>query len=157
MHTACSSSRHGGSPHLPWEQTPLEQAPPWEQTPPTGPSGAGTPSGLRPGDPPQARSPSTSPLVMGLETLPGQIPLNFPLGCGPGDPPGQIPLNFPPWVWAWKPARHAGIPPPLLETCCKACWDSTCNACWDSTPHPLVDRMTDMCKNITFANFVCGR
>ena len=26
-------------------------------------------------------------------------------------PPGQTP-QLPPWVWAWKPARHAGIPPP---------------------------------------------
>ena len=32
----------------------------------------------------------------------------------------------------------------------------TCGACWDTTPPP-VDRMTDTCKNITFANFVCGR
>ena len=34
---------------------------------------------------------------------------------------------------------------------------------WDQTPPPPgpgtppVDRMTDTCKNITFANFVCGR
>ena len=44
-------------------------------------------------------------------TPPRQIPLNFPLGCGPEDPP-------------------------LVETCCKACWDST----------PPVDRMTDTSK-----------
>ena len=50
--------------------------------------------GCGPGDPPlQARS------------------LNFPPECGLGDPPpGQTP-QLPPWVWAWKPARHAGIPP----------------------------------------------
>ena len=71
--------------------------------------------------------PSTSPLGVGLET----------------------PL--------WRPARHAGIPPP--ETC-KACWDTTCKECWDTTPpgdlqgmlgyhlqgmlgyHPPVDRQT---------------
>ena len=56
--------------------------------------------------------------------------------------------------------------------CCKACWDTTCNACWDSTYPPAsrhagippamhagiappptlrVDRITDTCKNITFA------
>ena len=34
---------------------------------------------------------------------------------------------------------------------CKACWDTTCNACWDSTPPPPVKRITDTCKNITFA------
>ena len=29
---------------------------------------------------------------------------------------------------------------------------------WSCDTHaPPVDRMTDMCKNITFANFVCGR
>ena len=39
------------------------------------------------------RSPSTSPLGVGLD----QIPLNFPLGCGPGPDPPQLP----PWVWAW--------------------------------------------------------
>ena len=70
------------------------------------------PPGWGPGDPPQAR------------------PLNFPPGCGPGDPaprpdpstsplsvgletsppPGQTPQT--PWVWAWRPAMHAGIPPP---------------------------------------------
>ena len=34
----------------------------------------------------------------------------------------------------------------------------TCGACRDTTPSPpLVDRMTDTCKNITFANYVCGR
>ena len=69
------------------------------------------------------------PPGVGLQT-PQPDPLNFPLGCGPGDPPGQIPLNFPlecgpvdppwpdppqlpPWVWAWKPARHAGKPPAM--------------------------------------------
>ena len=52
--------------------------------------------------------------------------------------------------------RHAGIPPAMhagiahpLETCCKPCSDTTCKACWDTTPP--VDRMTDTCKNITFA------
>ena len=32
----------------------------------------------------------------------------------------------------------------------------TCGACWDTAhpPPPPVDRMTDTCKNITFANFV---
>ena len=65
------------------------------------------------------RSPSTSPLGVGLDLIPSiyplgvgldLIPLNFPLGCGPGpDPfnfplgcvPGSDPPQFPPWVWAW--------------------------------------------------------
>ena len=59
---------------------------------------------------------------------PGDPPLarpNFPPGCGPGEPSQARPLNFPPWMWAWRPARHAGIPPNPLEKC-KACWDTTC-------------------------------
>ena len=52
------------------------------------------------------------------------------------------------WVWAWKPARHAGISP---ETCCKACWDTT-------PPPPPVNRMTDIqVKNSTHAvhDYLC--
>ena len=87
MHTALSSSRLGGSPPGHPQSRHL--------------LGPGTP---RP-DPPQfppwlwawTRSPSTSPLGVGLD----QIPLHFPLGCGPGDLP-------------WRPAaRHAGIPPAM--------------------------------------------
>ena len=112
---------------------PQEQAPPGSIHPPGSspqsrhPPGAGTPLqillnfplGYGPGpDPPQlppwlwtwTRSPSTSPLAVGLD----QISLNFPLGCGPGrpPPPPPDPPKLPPWLWAWKPARHAGIPPP---------------------------------------------
>ena len=55
----------------------------------------------RAGTPPPTRSPSTSPLGVGLET-------------------GKA-------CWDTTP----------METCCKACWDTTCNACWDSTTtHP---------------------
>ena len=117
----------------------------------TNPMGAGTPPCQIPLNFPQwlwawTRSPSTSPLVVGLD----QIPLNFPLGCVPGPDPPQLPPwlwawrppwpdppKLPPWVWVWKPARHAGIPPP--KTCCKACWDAT--SCGQ----------TDTCKNVTFA------
>ena len=97
MHTAHSSSRlgRGSQPGTPPEQapskagTPLGPGTPLEQAPP----GAGTP----PQAGPLTRSPSTSPLAVGLD----QIPLHFPLGCGPGDP-------------SWTPAaRHAGIPPAL--------------------------------------------
>ena len=84
MRTACSSScsRVEGSTPPPPEQTHLDQAPPQEQIPPPG-------CGL--GDPPLDRSPSTSPLGVGLETPPGQIPLNFPPpGCGPGNLQGML-------------------------------------------------------------------
>ena len=66
----------GGSPHPP-EQAPLEQAPHLEQAPPWS----------SPLDQvPPARSPSTTPLGVGLD----QIPLNFPLGCGPGNLQGML-------------------------------------------------------------------
>ena len=72
----------------------------------------------------------THPLGVGLETP----------RCGPGDPPPGVGLEtspdqtpqLPPWVWAWRPP---------LETCCKACWDTTYNACWDT--NPPMNRMTD--------------
>ena len=48
------------------------------------------------------RSPSISPLAVGLH----QIPLNFPLGCGPGPDPTQLP----PWQWAWRPPRSRHPP-----------------------------------------------
>ena len=82
---------------------------------------------------PMAR-PLNLPLGVDLETPPGQTP-QLPPGGGPGDPPQPDPSSSP-WVWAWKPARHAGIhTPPPLETC-KACWDTTCKACLDTTPPP---------------------
>ena len=63
---------------------------------------AGDPHGCGPGDP--------HPWVCCLDTLQAR-PLNFFPGCGSGDPPSHTP-QAPPWVWAWKPARHAGIHPP---------------------------------------------
>ena len=66
MRTARSSSRWGGWP------VPL-QLPPWVWA--------------------WTRSPSSSPLGVGLD----QTPLNFSLGCGPGPDPPQLP----PWLWAW--------------------------------------------------------
>ena len=58
--------------------------------------------------------------------LPSRVWAYIPPGCGPGDPlPGQTP-QVPPWVWAWKPAKHAGIPPVGY--------------------HPPVNRMRDTCK-----------
>ena len=73
-----------------------------------------------------------TPLGVGLENPPGlglenpprcgpgdptRCGPGDPPGCGPGDPPGvglETPLETPqapPWVWAWKPARHARIHP----------------------------------------------
>ena len=60
-------------------------------------------------------------------------------------PPGQTP-QLPPWVWTWKPARHAGILPPLW---CKAYWGTTCNACWDTTPPLWTEFLTHATENIT--------
>ena len=108
-----------------------------------------------PGDP--RPDPSTSPLGVGLETLPGQTP-QLPTGCGPGDPPGQTsqltpwvwawrpprpdPLTFP-WVWAWRPARYAGKPPPWRP----ASMLGYHLQCMLGNHIPPVDRMTDTCKN----------
>ena len=88
-------------------------------------------------------------------------------GPGPGHPWAWIPLGLSPdtptpWAWAWTPpppghghppGPESGHPPGLgLDT--PLAGHVTCKACWD-TPPP-VDRITDTCKNITFANFVCG-
>ena len=76
---------------------------------------------------PLARSPSTSPLGVGLETpTPPHWPdpPQLPPGCGPGNLQGMLGYHHP------------------LETCCKACWDTTCNTCWDTTPSP-VNRILD--------------
>ena len=82
---------------------------------------------------PTRPDPSTSLLGVGLETTPGQTP-QLPPGCEPEDPPPR-PLNLPLGVG--------------LETC---------KACWGTTPSPLrTEWLTDTCKNIAFANFVCGR
>ena len=107
MRTARSSSHQGGLPQcMLWAwRSPSSQIP------------LNFLLGCRPGDP-MARSPSTSPLGVGLET---------PLARSPSTSP---------CVWAWKSARHARKPCPPLETCCKACWDTTCNTCGNTTPPP---------------------
>ena len=67
----------------------------------------------------------------------------IPVGCVPsatvavcfqGGSPYTPLEQAPPWEQA---------PPPEQTPCC--------NACWDSTPPPPVNRITDTCKNITFA------
>ena len=132
MRTVRNSSRllvgglHPPEQAPPGVGTPREQAPPWEQAPP-GQIPLNFPLGCGPGpDPPQlppwllawTRSPSTSPLAVGLD----QIPLNFPLGCGPGDLQGMLGYPPPPRPAArhagMPPARHAGItslPPPWTD------------------------------------------
>ena len=71
------------------------------------------PPGCGPGDTPFQPDPSTSPLGVGLETLPPARSLNFPPGCGPGDPPQARPLNFPLGVGLEtpSPARPLNLPP----------------------------------------------
>ena len=150
MCTARSSSHHRGSLHPP-SQIPLD-----------------FPLGCGPGpDPPKfppwlwawTISSSISPLAVGLD----QIPLNFPLGCGPGPYPPQ----FPPWLWAytdppklppwvWAPMPHPPGSRPSQEQPPPPSRHSQ-----DQTPPgagtPPPRGQTHTCKNITFANFVCGR
>ena len=121
-------------------------------------------------DPPQCE-PRDHPWMWAWRTP--QVWAWRPPRCGPGDLQGQT-LNFPPWVWAWRPplarllnfplsvwpgdppkARPLKLPLGVGQETCKACWDTTCKACWDTTPPPR--GQTDTCKNITFANYVCGR
>ena len=60
-----------------------------------------------PGEPPKCGPGEPPPPGVGLENL----PLARPPQLGLEIPPGQTP-QAPPWVWAWKPARHAGIHTP---------------------------------------------
>ena len=98
------------------------------------PPGPGTTPG--PGTPPGPEPPR-----YGTGDPPGQIPSTSPLGVDL-NPPWPDPRQLPPWVWAWRPPTPDKIPlnfPPgcgpgnlqgmlgyhPLETCCKACWDTT--------------------------------
>ena len=65
-------------------------------------------------------------------------------------PPEQTPQSRPPF-WEQTPPGEQAHPQEQASPCCKACWDTTCNACWDSTTPTPVNRITDTCKNITFA------
>ena len=111
-------------------------------------------------------SPSISPLGVGLDL----IPLNFPLGCGPGSDPPQ----FPPWVWVWtwSPSifpLDVGLEGGLLGRGVSLAGGSP----WQggllvrgvslAGGSPSMHRgrppcgQTHTCKNIAFANYVCGR
>ena len=134
----------------------LHQVPPLRTRPPPGP---GTTPGTRkppllqgrhPWDqaPPWSRHPSWDQAPQSRHP-PGP---GSPLGPGNCPPPGQIPprTRHPPpgpGTPEQTPPRARHPPeqtPPRPGT--------------PKTRHPLpVDRMTDTCKNITFANFVCGR
>ena len=64
----------------------------------------------------------------------------IPLGMGlENPPPGQTP-QLPPWVWAWRPTRHAGIPPPRRPAARHAGIPPAAHA---GIPPPPVNRMTD--------------
>ena len=76
---------------------------------------------------------SSSHLLGGGGCLP-QCVVGYHPGCVSGDPLGVGLETLPQWLWVWRPAMHAGIHTPL----------SPCG-------------QTDRCKNIIFANFVCGR
>ena len=147
MRTARSSSRllgGGGSAsvhagiHTPW----LWAWRPLRPDPLTSPLDVGLeiplarhlnlPTGCGPGTPPHSQTPQLPPGSEPGDPPPAR-PLNFPPGSGPGDPPGQTPQP-PPWVWAWRPARHAGIPPPR----------------W-------TEFLTHTSENITLPQLRCGR
>ena len=64
--------------------------------------GPGDPPGCRPGDPPGCRTGGP----------PGQTPQPAPLGVVLETPPPSKTPQAPNWVWARKPARHAGIHTP---------------------------------------------
>ena len=80
-------------------------------------------------------------------------------GCGPGDP--QMWAWNPPPVWAWRPPTLArcinfpfGCGPGNLQGMLG--YHLQCILGYHPPPLP-VDGMTETCKNITFANFICGR
>ena len=78
-----------------------------------------------------------TPPGVGLAWKPPEArPLNFPPGCGPGNLQGMLGYHHPWDLLQGMLGYHLQY---MLGY------------------HPPVDRMTDMCKNITFANFVCGQ
>ena len=93
--------------------------------------------------PPQAR-PLNFPPGVGLET-PQARPLNFPPGVALETPPIQTP-QLPPRCGPGDLQGMLGYHPSPQDL----------QGMLGYHHHPM-DRMTDTCKNITFANFVCGR
>ena len=105
---------------------------------------------------------SSSHLLGGSASVHAALPSPWcgpgdPPECGPGDPPQARPLNF---SLACGPRDLQG----MLWYCCPRPRDlqgmlryhMQCMQGYQPPP-PLVDGMTDTCKNITFASFVCGR
>ena len=83
------------------------------------------------------------------------LPVSPSMHCSPGDWPkgvylprgvylakGGVPAQGRVYLPRGVPAQ--GVYLPMWGTC-------------PGNPPPTVDRMTDTCKNITLANFVCGR
>ena len=95
-----------------------------------------TPHGFGCGDPPG----------VGLENPPRPDPSTSPLGVGLETPLAR-PLK-PPQVWAWKPARHAGIPPLPWRPARHAGIPPGRHA---GIPPPPVNRITDTCKKHNLA------
>ena len=98
-----------------------------------------------------------TPPGVGLETAPPKArPLNF-LGVSLETPPptsGQT-SQAAPLVWAWKPERHAGIPPPPPP------WDLQGMLGYRLQGmqgyHPSLWTESQTCVKTTCPNFVCGR
>ena len=63
----------------------------------------------------------------------------------------------------YMPPEQPSMPPrsnhahPPQQPCMPPPWEQPCMPPRATTHAPPVDRMTDTCKNITFANFVCRR
>ena len=101
-----------------------------------------------------------------------QCMLGYPPRCGPGNPPGsgsedppqcgpgapQTPQP-PPWVWAWRPPSQAR--PLNLSPRCglgdSPRPDPSTSPLDVGLETPPPRGQTDMCKNVTFANFVRRR
>ena len=100
----------------------------------------------------------------------------IPVGCIPptavaiwwGGISASVHAGIPPHAWAWPPPDVGLETPPwarplnFLPGCGSGDppWSDPSNSPLGvalETPHPTLDRMTDKCENITFANFVCGR
>ena len=129
-----------GGLQSPLGANPPEQAPPWSRHPPQ--------SG--PGAPPWPDSSQLPPWLWAWRPPPQPDTPQFPPGCGPGNLQGMLGYHPLPS----RSARYAGIPPPPLpETCCKACWDNPPSPQRPAARHagiPPLNRITNSCKNITF-------
>ena len=141
MRTARSSNRHGGVSTPPLEQAPPRASTPWsrylpwsrhppEQVPPQ----------VWAWRPPQPDPPQLPPWVWAWRPPPGLIHLNCPLGCGPVNLQGML--------------GYHNTPPDLLQGMLG--YHLQCMLGYHPPPPPPREQ-THTCKNIIFANYVCGR